>query len=288
MILITGATGLVGSDLMHLIDQDPNIQNENVICLVRKTSQFSSLVEKGFQIRFGDVTDKNSLLEAVKDVEMVIHIVQIRYAPTLVDVINQVGIRRVVIIGTTGVFSRYQMYREEYEQAEEYIREYCTASYIVLRPTMIYGGDRDKNMHRMIRIINRYHCFPVFGDGSGLMQPIYYKDVSWSIYTIMNRSDIQNKFYNIAGKKPMQYREIIEISGKAIGRKIIVIKIPYSLSIFLMYLYNKVSRRPKIKLEQVRRLKEDKAFDYSEASKDFGFNPTDFQTGIRMQIQNMI
>ena len=41
-----------------------------------------------------------------------------------------------------------------------------------------------------------------------------------------------------------------------------------------------------INASQVERLSEDKIYDYSEASKDFLFNPKGFEEGIEIQINN--
>lgn len=42
-----------------------------------------------------------------------------------------------------------------------------------------------------------------------------------------------------------------------------------------------------IKSEQVQRLNEDKAFDFEEAARDFGYRPRGFQEGIRLQLREM-
>jgi hypothetical protein len=39
--------------------------------------------------------------------------------------------------------------------------------------------------------------------------------------------------------------------------------------------------------EQVRRLAEDKAFDYAEAARDFGFHPRSFAEGVRLEARSL-
>ena len=69
MILLTGATGFVGSAIAKalLAEQTP------FVVLVRKSSDTTSLTEAGVELRYGDVNDPNSLLDAMKGVETVIH-----------------------------------------------------------------------------------------------------------------------------------------------------------------------------------------------------------------------
>jgi hypothetical protein len=62
------------------------------------------------------------------------------------------------------------------------------------------------------------------------------------------------------------------------------VNVPFSIAYFgawALYLLSlgKIDFR-----ERVQRLVESRMFDHSEASKDFGYSPVDFQTGITHQI----
>jgi nucleoside-diphosphate-sugar epimerase len=68
--LVTGSTGFVGQHLVKklLIDE-----RRQVKCLARKNSNISILKEIGAEIVFGDVTDRESLKNAIADVDVVYH-----------------------------------------------------------------------------------------------------------------------------------------------------------------------------------------------------------------------
>ena len=69
-ILVTGATGLIGSHLVeHLLSQ-----NEEVYCLVRPHSNTSLLSTLPVKLRSGDIKDLPSLREACQDMDAIIHI----------------------------------------------------------------------------------------------------------------------------------------------------------------------------------------------------------------------
>ena len=59
-ILVTGATGFVGSHLVEKLSQE----NEHIRCLVRNTSNTDFLKKLGVKIEYGDLTDEKSLLSA--------------------------------------------------------------------------------------------------------------------------------------------------------------------------------------------------------------------------------
>ncbi|MGA1870222.1 MAG: NAD-dependent epimerase/dehydratase family protein [bacterium] len=68
-ILITGATGFIGSHIVqHFCDK-----NQKVVCLVRRTSDVSFIKERGVAFRYGDIRDERSLIEAFEECDFIIH-----------------------------------------------------------------------------------------------------------------------------------------------------------------------------------------------------------------------
>jgi nucleoside-diphosphate-sugar epimerase len=68
-VLVTGATGLLGS---HIVESLVS-QGFQVRALARKTSDTTHLRSTGVEIVFGDVEDRDSLLPALKGIEVVFH-----------------------------------------------------------------------------------------------------------------------------------------------------------------------------------------------------------------------
>lgn len=64
---------------------------------------------------------------------------------------------------------------------------------------------------------------------------------------------VLRRIYNIFGAKPFTYNEVVDITGKSLGKKVIKIHIPIKLSYGLLKIYEKVSKEPKLKAEQVLR-----------------------------------
>lgn len=69
-ILLTGATGFIGSHLLEYLVE----LNHDVVCMVRKTSDTSHLDDFGVETRIGDLSDPNSLINVPKDVDLVYHL----------------------------------------------------------------------------------------------------------------------------------------------------------------------------------------------------------------------
>lgn len=69
-MLVTGGTGFVGRHLVTKLVKE----GYHIRCLVRKTSEVSYLKSLGAQIIYGDITEKELPLEAVKNVAAVFHL----------------------------------------------------------------------------------------------------------------------------------------------------------------------------------------------------------------------
>ena len=90
-VLVTGATGFVGSHLVEALLE----KGDHVACLVRPTSDTSTLPVDNLELRLGDVTDLNSLESAVKDTDVVYHVAGAIEARSLAELnaVNELGTR---------------------------------------------------------------------------------------------------------------------------------------------------------------------------------------------------
>jgi nucleoside-diphosphate-sugar epimerase len=140
-------------------------------------------------------------------------------------------------------------------------------------------------MIRLIRFLDRFAVIPISGNGHYLQQPVYVEDVAKSIVNILfNEDTIQNEF-NISGRFPHTYNEIIDLTAKALGKKVVKIHMPFRPSLYAIKLYEKFASKPLVSSEQIMRLNENKNFDHSAAKKAFGYNPVSFGKGIKKEVE---
>ncbi|HEX9061603.1 MAG TPA: NAD-dependent epimerase/dehydratase family protein [Clostridia bacterium] len=290
MILITGATGHTGS---LLLDELAKEQVElGLRCLVRKDSKNIEHIKKyKIELFYGDVANESDLCEAMKGADTVVHIVNIKYSPIVVAAAGKMGVSRLILIHTTGMFSKYRSYSSEYRRIEDEIINNCKVDYVILRPSMIYGSNLDHNMHKLINYIKTHRFMPVFGSGEALMQPVHARDLAKSIVLVIKNRNIRNKAYNITGANVLSYRAILRIIAKRVNPSIRFIYIPYWFSVLLGFTYNLamriIGRKAQLSVEQIRRLKEDKNYSHEDAKIDFGYAPITFETGIEEEIKSM-
>ena len=89
----------------------------------------------------------------------------------------------------------------------------------IVRPTMIYGSELDKNMRKLIRFLDLSPVFPVFGSGENLWQPVYYKDCAYGLLTALERSTAAGQSYDLPGAEPLTYNDLVRTAAAALGKK---------------------------------------------------------------------
>ena len=302
MLFVTGITGHSGSWLLKRLEKEK--YEGRIRCVMRNSREeapekYKLFEECSLSVEFavGDLNDETFVVQSMEGINTVIHISGIFLSKKILTaaIANQVS--RLILVHTTGRFSKYKSASQGYIEIEDEILSKtvfndqgeriinCT----IVRPTMIYGSSRDHNMYRLVEYLARHHFFPLFGNGSNLIQPVHARDLGNAYYDILiNPEKTNNKEYDLSGRYPMPYRDIIRIISSGLNRKTRVIKIPISLSILAARIYNTLFKNAIITVEQVMRMQEDKSFSHEVASKDFGYDPLSFEEGIHEEIREYL
>lgn len=118
--LVTGANGFTGSHLVQALEK----RGDRVVGLVRKSSNVSRLSNCHPQLVYGDITDRDALRVAMKEVDTVFHTaayvelglvneaemqrVNVEGTRAVLEVAQALGVSKVVYCSTIGVFGDTQ------------------------------------------------------------------------------------------------------------------------------------------------------------------------------------
>lgn len=288
MILVTGATSQLGEVIITKLKE----KNEIVRCFVRKSSKIESLETKGVEIVFGDFNDSNSIEKALEGVDYIIHIGGIWYAKDILSILDSKGakIKKAIFVGST---SRFQKVNSEDPKEIDLVAKMIAAediinkskqNTIIIRPTMLYGIDKDKNILTLIKFMNKFHVFPIIGKGTGLKQPVHVYDVSDAILKTMYNDKLLKNEYNIPGAKAIEYKKIIGEIKKNLNSPVLVLKIPLFLAKGGFKVYKIIKPKTIVNMAMVNRVNKSYVFDFEMASDDFGYCPMTFEEGVKIQI----
>jgi len=284
-ILVTGATCPTGELVVQELARRPDVK---VRCLIRGTSKADLLGDAGVLLCTGDLVTGEGLTNAMSGVDTVIHIAGVRFVRPILQGMRDSCVRRGVFVNTTGVFSKFKSASELYQTLETEMQTILTvmgADYVVIRPTMIYGDGRDRNICRLFQHFSRHRLFPMFGDGSALIQPVYFHDVASAILSAYDALGTHKDFYNVSGESAVTYRQLLTEIARLCGRQPIFVHLPLRLTAGSIDVVRRVYPRFPLKGEQVWRTTESRAFDHKDAWNDLGFRPLSIYEGLKLEAE---
>lgn len=281
-VFVTGGTGFTGSYVVPLLLKN----GFGVRCLYRKGSDRGTLSQPAIEWALGDLSDSQELLASMRGTEALVNVASLGFghADSIVRAARQAGIRRAIFVSTTAIFTRLNPRSKEVRLAAEETIKTSGLDYTILRPTMIYGSRRDRNMWRLVRFLRFSPIIPIFGDGNSLQQPIDVGDVAQAIVSCLCNDRTIGKSYNIAGMYPLTYNQVIETVSAHMNKRVWKIHLPFAPIVGLLRFFERFHIPFPIKAEQVLRLNENKNFSYEEAQRDFGFSPSSFEEGIALEL----
>jgi NADH dehydrogenase len=185
MLLLTGATGLVGSSLLRRLVGD----GAQVRCLVRDPRRLGAQRVR-VQIALGDLADPRSFRNALRGVRTVVHLAaSIRDQPQgsieeingiatwrMVEAAERSGAERFVFLSTLGASThhRSRLLRAK-ALAEQAVRETHLQSTIFAASIVYAPGDHWLTLLERMALLP---LMPVSGNGRTLYQPIWAEDAA--------------------------------------------------------------------------------------------------------------
>ena len=290
-LLITGASGHTAGYFLERLKREKF--DKKIKCIVRSNTKIEKINRDGLNIEIltSDFDDINSLKTAMKGVKTVLHTASIYLSEKLIEAGNQVGVEWFICVHTTGRYSKFKSASSDYIRIENNIIEKYK-NVTILRPTMIYGSRNDRNMWKLIKTIYKTKFFPVFGSGKNLFQPVNAIDLGNAYYDVIKNKNITlGKAYNLSGRDKVSYISILREISLALNKKVFFIQLPNWFCFLIVYILNKLPNkiyRCPITEEQVLRMREDKIFSFSHASKDFGYSPMYFKDGIKKEVDDFV
>ena len=282
MILVTGATGFLGEFVVkELLKKDYEFA-----CFVRESSDVEFLKENNIELRYGDLDNQKSIENALENVDILVNIASLGFghAPNIIKSCENAGVNRGVFISTTAIFTNLNAESKKVRVAAEKTIKNSNIDYTIIRPTMIYGTENDRNMFRLVKFLNKYPIIPVLGPGKYLLQPVYVKDLARLIVKTLDYPVSINNEYNVPGAEPLTYNEVLDVTSSELGKKVFKLHVPLKLSVFLLNIYEKLFSNPKLTAEQALRLNENKDFAIDKAKEELDYEALSFEEGIRREI----
>lgn len=313
-VLVTGATGFTGS---HLAEELVN-QGYQVRALARPKKDTTKLEKLGIEIVRGNLTEKDTLPAAVKNVDTVYHIaavfreqnvphqyffdVNVGGTKNLLEVARDAGVRRFVHCSTVGVQGEiknpparetdpygpgdyYQQSKVEGEKlALQFFKENDIEG-VVFRPVGIYGPG-DRRFLKIFKFVNS-GGFRMIGRGDVLYHLTFVKDLARGIILCGEKKEAVGEIFTLGGNEYVPLTEYIQLLAEALGVPAPTKKMPlwpvWVGAVICEALCYPLRISPPLYRRRLDFFTKDRAFDISKAKKLLGYNPqVDLKTGLKI------
>ncbi|MBD5399069.1 MAG: hypothetical protein HDR57_00305 [Treponema sp.] len=297
-LAVTGITGKSGQFFWKELLSNESLVREKwqdgINLLSRNVSKLDNM-KKGkidtFFYELGGMGD--AVTESFcKDCDTLVHIAGIHWTLPLLKIAVATGVKRVILVHTTGIYSKYKAAGEEYRNidAEVYrITKDNNIALSILRPTMIYGDISDKNVAVFIRMVDKLRIMPTVNGAHYELQPVHCKDLGKAYYSVLMNPEICNgKDYILSGGAPVELRQMFEEIAKNLGVKRTYVSCPFEIAYFGAWVIYLLTLTRKDYREKVQRLVEPRVYSHENAAKDFGYNPMTFEEGIVDEVKQYL
>ncbi|MGB0121522.1 MAG: NAD(P)H-binding protein [Solirubrobacterales bacterium] len=226
MILLTGATGSIGSRLLPRLLES----GEDVRCLVREPRRLGDQ-RVNVQITMGDLRQLNDpylLRQSMRGVDTVIHLAaSIRDQPPfrveelnglatvrLLEAAERAGVKRFIFFSALNATS---VQRTRFFRAKWVAEQAVMASPLettIFRPSIVF--DQSDPWITLLRRFTFLPVIPVSGDGRSLYQPIWADDVAAAVINAINKPEIEE--VDLVGPQTLSYSQMSTLVGQLSGR----------------------------------------------------------------------
>lgn len=243
-VLITGATNLVGQYVLEELLKTTVTSNELFLLLNPKSTKNESINNPKLNKIYCDLDQSSSIAKHIEAINprVILHLAQMQFSGSIIRAMSMTSTNaKIIAIGSTKIYSNILSKRILYEINENLIKE-SGYQYLILRPTMIYGSQQDRNIHKLINRIKQSKIIPLINKGLVKYQPIHINDVARIILAILREQQLDNRIIDIAGLEVYTTAEIVNICADALSLPAKTIKININLLIALLKIFKKNTR----------------------------------------------
>ena len=198
----------------------------------------------------------------------------------VISAMKEKEINRLIHISSSVVESVANDWYTNTKKLQEEIVKASGLSFVILRPTLMFGWFDRKHLGWLSRFMKKMPVFPIPGNGRYMRQPLYAGDLSQIIVSCIKDKDLNGE-YNISGQEEIDYIDIIKCIRQVTRARTLIIKIPIKFFDLLLSIWAIFDKNPPFTNQQLRALIAHDEFEVIDWPKVFHIQATPFQTALK-------
>lgn len=250
-VLVTGATGFVGSHVVEALIQ----RGAEVTALARSPAKAAELSRLGVRVVQGQLNDRPAVEDAIRGQAIVYHVAGAIAARdeaeflranrdgtrTVVEAAEAAGTSRLVLVSSLAaggpaprglpldgseIPRPVTAYGRSKLAGEQVVRA-SRLSWTIVRPAIVYGP-RDREVLKLFRLA-RLGVVPLFGDGAQELSAIHAADLAAALLAAGESTTTAGRTYHACHPEVFTSSDFGRAIGAAMGRSIRHLRIPFRL-----------------------------------------------------------
>ena len=238
-VLVTGATGFVGSHVAHAL----RARETPVRALVRRPERARRLAAWGVDLIQGDVTQAASLDAACEGVDAIVHLVAIirgrreeferimaQGTRDLVAAARAAGVRRFVLASALGLDEQTKdvvpYYGAKWEMEQAVLES--GVEHVVFRPSFVFGRDGGV-LPMFVRMARYLPVTPIAGPGTQRLQPIWIDDLAEYFAQAVSLPAAAGRTFEVGGPDAPTWNEFWDRLKRVVGARRPSIHVPFGV-----------------------------------------------------------
>jgi NADH dehydrogenase len=292
MILITGATGLVGRHVVRRFMRESRPMRVLLPERRMRRLPWDTSDPSAPELFAGAVVDEEAFFRAITGCHAVIHLenaqwwgrgrdletVELAGARALASVARAARVGRIITLSHLGAApsSAFTLHRIKGE-VEDLLRN-CGVAYTIIRSGIIFGPDDAFVNHiaSMLRINPLFFLMP--GQGEVVLHPMYIDDLVEAIYRSLDTLRLVDATVEIGGPEYMSLRDLVLTIMRVTGMRRFVIGVPPYFLRWVTAVYSRLLPRSLMTAQWLDILAANRTASLGSTYDHFDFQPRRFES----------
>lgn len=315
-ILITGATGFIGSRLtLKCLEKNYSVRALGQENNSAETQNMELIESKGADVISGSVTDRDLMTDVCNGIDWVFHLaaaqheanvsdqhfrdVNVTGTNNIIDGCINAGVKRLIHGSTIGVYGATlkgnideksplrpnNIYGKTKLEAEQLVQSYHDKlSYVIIRISETYGPG-DRRLLKLYKAIKK-KAFFMIGKGDNLHHLIYIDDLIEGLFLAAERDEALNSIFIFAGQEPLTSNKLVEVIANHFHTNIYNFHAPLFMFLAAANVVEGICRplgiQPPLHRRRMDFFRKSFYFSQNNAVAKLGFKPnTKFEEGVK-------